>query len=153
MLQHEASDDAAISIDCFDASLTEFMLWSRRNKQSYCCVTDACNDESSTSDTVNWLGRRETTACEHGSRHSNDPTKVYHTSALIQSLFMQHPITLLDITAKLIVRQPCNFHIISIWPQRKKRTTLLLLFPQFFFGFKQFHISLGTAGVGGWCYW
>ena len=44
---------------------------------------------------------------------------------------MQPPITLLDITAKIIIRQLCNFHIISIWPQRNKRTTLLLLFPSF----------------------
>ena len=71
-----------------------------------------------------------------------------HTSALIQSLFTQPPITLLDITSKLIIQQLCKFHIISIWPQRKKRTTLLL-----FCGFKQFDISLGTAGVGGWYYW
>ena len=37
-----------------------------------------------------------------------------HTSALIQSLFAQPPITLLDITAKLLIRQLCYFHIISI---------------------------------------
>ena len=47
----------------------------------------------------------------------------FHTSTLIQSLFMQPPITLLNIMAKLIIRPLCNFHIISIWPQRKKRTT------------------------------
>ena len=47
-----------------------------------------------------------------------------HISVLIQSLFTQPPITLLDITAKLLIQQLCNFHIISIWPQSKKRTTL-----------------------------
>ena len=53
-------------------------------------------------------------------------TYLMNTSALIQSLFTQPSITLLNITAKLLIRQLCNFHIISIWPQRKKRTTLLL---------------------------
>ena len=55
-----------------------------------------------------------------------------HISALIQSLFTQPPNTLLHITAKLIIQQLCNFHIISIWPQRKKRTTFLFLLLQFF---------------------
>ena len=37
-----------------------------------------------------------------------------HTSALIQSLFTQPPITLLKKTAELLIRQLCNFHIISL---------------------------------------
>ena len=36
-----------------------------------------------------------------------------HTSVLIKSLFTQPPITLLEITAKLIIEQLCNVHIIS----------------------------------------
>ena len=78
-----------------------------------------------------------------------------YTSALIQSLFMQHPITLLDITAKLIIQQHCNFHIISIWP--KKKYIYIYIYCFYFHhiccGFKQFDISLETAGVGGWYYW
>ena len=72
-----------------------------------------------------------------------------HISALIQSLFAQSSITLLNLTAKLIIQQLCNFHIISIWPQRKKRTTLLLLLLPFCCCFKQFDISLETAGITG----
>ena len=43
--------------------------------------------------------------------------------------------------AKLKLRQNCYFHLISIRPQRKKRTSLLLVLPPFFVGLSSLYFT------------
>ena len=66
-----------------------------------------------------------------------------HTTVLIQLLFTQPPITILNITAKLLIQQFCNFHIISLWPQSKKRTTLLFFIVTIFMVLSSLIFHLG----------
>ena len=37
--------------------------------------------------------------------------------------------------------------------QKKKENNFIAFISAIFCGFKQFDISIGTAGVGGWYYW